>query len=64
MHNVLKAFFMSIKNNQIFTGQSNQIFTGQNNKIFTGQNNQIFTGQNENKYALAEELIKDFICKE
>jgi hypothetical protein len=40
MHNVLKAFFMSIKNNQIFTGQ------------------------NENKYALAEELIKDFICKE
>jgi hypothetical protein len=48
MQNVLKAFFRSIKNNQ----------------IFTGQNNQIFTGKNENKYALAEELIKDFICKE
>jgi hypothetical protein len=44
--------------------KNNQIFTRQNNQIFTGQNNQIFTRQNENKYALAEELIKDFICKE
>ena len=40
MQNILRAFYLSVKNNQIFTGQ------------------------NENEYALAEELIKDFICKE